>query len=61
MPHRLSRTARRLFQQPIRALLLILGLALVSGCGEPADRQQTSSELLLVYSGDFRGFFEPCG
>jgi len=45
----------------VQALLLVAGLSLLGGCGEPSDRAQTSGEFLLVYSGDFRGFFEPCG
>jgi len=45
-----------------RRLALGLGLVvLLMGCKSTADKPPFSEEFLLVYSGDFRGFFEPCG
>jgi hypothetical protein len=54
---RRSRTARRLLP-PIVLLLALWGCA---GCGSPSEESHNERELLLVYSGDFRGFYEPCG
>ena len=52
--HRARRTLAR--------LAIGLGLAmLLSGCGSTSETTEITDELLLVYSGDFRGYFEPCG
>jgi hypothetical protein len=45
----------------LRPLLLLLALAGSAGCGAPSEDAQNARELLVVYSGDFRGFYEPCG
>jgi len=49
-------------QQIWRGLALTLGLVvLLAGCKSTPDTVARSDEFLLVYSGDFRGYFEPCG
>ncbi len=49
-------------QQVWRCLALGLGLVvLLAGCQSTPDTAPRSDEFLLVYSGDFRGYFEPCG
>jgi len=45
----------------LRSLLLGAGLLALAGCNPSSENAPVQDELLLVYSGDFRGFYEPCG
>ena len=56
-PVRVHRIHRRLV-----SLAIGLGIAmLLSGCGSSSETAEITDELLWVDSGDFRGYFEPCG